>query len=309
MELPFDWDVPEGWAELPPTQMRQINLRPAGDPKAECYLTILQSDGGGMLDNVNRWRAQMSLDPIDAAEADALPRTTLLGREALLLELEGAYGGMNATSAESNYKMLGVILELPMAAIFIKFTGPADRVDAEREAFDAFRASLRLSEMDPHAGVDTSEQPAPEPAAPAPGLTWNTPEGWTESGARPMRLVTFTMGETGATECYIAELAGTGGGLLANFNRWAGQMGAEPLPPEALADLPTIDVLGQSAPYVVFSGDYTDMAGETYEAQALMGAIVELDDRALFIKMTGPAVEVETQRDNFAAFCESFEIP
>ena len=82
----FRWRTPEGWQELAPTSLREINLRPAGDPDAECYLTVLPGGAGGVAANVNRWRGQLGEPPLGGQELSSLPAATLLGRPAVLID-------------------------------------------------------------------------------------------------------------------------------------------------------------------------------------------------------------------------------
>src|SRR5688572_18937213 len=62
------WITPAGWSELPTSAMRVANFRVGDDERAECYLTLLGGDGGGLAANVNRWRAQMGLGALSADE-------------------------------------------------------------------------------------------------------------------------------------------------------------------------------------------------------------------------------------------------
>ena len=52
--------------------MRLVNLRPAGDPSAECSLVVLGGDGGGLTANVNRWGDQMGLGPLSEEEVERM---------------------------------------------------------------------------------------------------------------------------------------------------------------------------------------------------------------------------------------------
>jgi hypothetical protein len=137
--------------------------------------------------------------------------------------------------------------------------------------------------------------------------TWTTPESWTQSPDKPMRIVTFTMGESGESECYVTSLSGPAGGVEANINRWRQQMDQPPLDGPALAELPTITILGKPSPMVEIAGDFTDMDGQGGEAFALLGAICLLDTETLFVKMTGPASEIQANKEEFVAFCESLQ--
>ena len=133
-------------------------------------------------------------------------------------------------------------------------------------------------------------------------LTWTLPEGWRELPPRPMRLASFAVGDA---ECYIAVLAGDGGGIAANINRWRRQMGLDPLDDAAIQALPTLTVLGGPAAFVAMEGTYRDMNGNTLEQAGVLGVVRDLDGRTLFIRMTGPAATVRAHQAEFRAFCES----
>lgn len=325
-EAKFTWNTPEGWAEAPLSSMRPINLKPAGDPKAECYLTQLGGAGGGLVDNVNRWRKQMGLDPVDETAVAALPKKPFLGGEATYVELEGHFSGMSGDQDNPDFKLAGLILMRGDSSIFVKMTGPKALIDKELPKFDQFCGSIQLS-VDSHAGqiaggtpvaAGGTELPAGHPpvgaamqTAPSQGgssLTWTVPSGWIQGAARPMREVTFTLGSDSKTECYIAKLSNRGGGVDANINRWAGQMGLEPLSADALNALPTIQVLGKPCKLVELKGTYTDMSGGTHPDSLMLGTIGEVGTDAYFIKMVGPIAEVEAHKANFVSFCESLKL-
>ncbi len=135
-------------------------------------------------------------------------------------------------------------------------------------------------------------------------MLWTAPEGWEKAADRMMRAVTYNID---GAECYIAVLPGAAGGVEANINRWVGQMGQNPLTPEAIAALPKLQVLGDTAPMVEVDGDFTGMSGEMQKEQKLLGAIATVEGQSVFVKMTGPAAVVSAQRDNFVRFCESLQ--
>lgn len=63
------WVLPKGWSETAGTGMRKATFRAgtAADA-AEVSVVSLAGMAGGELSNVNRWRGQIGLDPIDDAE-------------------------------------------------------------------------------------------------------------------------------------------------------------------------------------------------------------------------------------------------
>ncbi|MBP8131524.1 MAG: hypothetical protein KA184_18240 [Candidatus Hydrogenedentes bacterium] len=293
--MSFAWDTPEGWEELPPTQMRQANFRIAGDPATECYLSVLGGEGGGLLANINRWRGQMSFEPMDEAALAALPRKTLLGKEAAYVSMRGTYQGMQGDRNEADYMMLALAAVQGGQSYFVRLTGPASVVEQETARFEAFCESLREAQ---------AGQAAEAPANGAQGLQWDTPAGWEQAPARPMRLVTYTAHD-GVCECRAFMLSGTAGGVDANINRWRDQMNQPPLSAEELAALPRWPILGREAVYVEIQGDYTGMSGATLPGQLFLGLVAPYKESTLFVIMVGPEAQMAQEKDNFAAFCKS----
>jgi hypothetical protein len=284
----IDYTLPEGWTALAATSERYVNLRPAGDPEASCTLSFLPGSGGGLVDNVNRWRAQLEQPPFP-----------LFGRVATIVEAEGTFRGMGQGAPRAGFKLLGLLVCEPGGSLFLKFTGPSGLVDQERERFFALSTSLRITEQHgPNDGHDHGSDAAPEAR-----LRWNAPEGWTLGAPRFGREVTFAL-EDGA-ECYVTRLAGDGGGLKPNLDRWAGQVGQEALDEAALAALERVAMLGQSVPLLEVAGDLTGMDGVTREDQALLGVACIRPGESLFVKLTGPAATVRAERANFLAFIQS----
>ena len=309
-ELPFAWDMPQGWTEQPTTQFRLVNLRPADHPDAECFLSILPGTAGGLEANVNRWRAQMGLADLDAAGIAALPSIGLLGREATLVELEGAYSGMGDTASEG-WAFLGAILQEQGVMVFVKMTGPADLLAAERDGFLDFCASIRPipSGMPDEAGGTGGAAPSAD--APDNGhggngeFTYVLPAGWSDSGASGMRRVNLAFGDVG--QCYVIRLKGEAGGLLGNINRWRGEVGLEPIDEAGLALLPRVPMMGTEVALFEGSGSYQGMGGPEGGDMQVYGVALVRSTESLFIKLVAPVAEAEAQRDAFLAFVASLE--
>ena len=295
------WETPEGWVELPPRSMRDANFLVAGDERAECYLTVLAGDGGGLAANVNRWRSQMSLAPLSDEGLAALPRVRFLGAEAFQVDFEGSWTGMGGDRSAEDYRLVGLLQFASDAARFLKMVGPKSVLDGELEAFQALAASFHDGASHDHAA---QEVPAPAPSF----LRWTEPDGWRREAQRPMREVSFQFGEAEAPgECYVSVLGGRAGGELANANRWYEQMGQPPLSEAEFADLPRIPMLGTQGTLVEVTGAYQGMQGPGLPEAALIGVICPLEERAVFVKMVGPMRSVQGERSAFLEFCESLE--
>lgn len=74
------WTTPEGWTEVPPSSMRYASFSaPAEDGgKIDISIVTFPGDGGTDADNINRWRGQMGLAPVDtkAVPSQVAPLTT-----------------------------------------------------------------------------------------------------------------------------------------------------------------------------------------------------------------------------------------
>ena len=92
------WTLPEGWQERPGSDIRFATLvigdGGAGDGKPlEVSVTVLPRSGDEqkfLLDNINRWRDQLGLAPIDIEQlADASMNVSLEGATATVVNLVG----------------------------------------------------------------------------------------------------------------------------------------------------------------------------------------------------------------------------
>ena len=322
------WTTPPGWSELPATSMRVANFRVAGDEKAECYLTSLSGEGGGLDANVNRWRTQMGQPPLSAQEIAALPRIECFGGSSVFVEIDGTYGGMSGDQSGENYRMVGLLRVSAAGSKFLKMVGPKAVIAAETEHFKALAQSFKdggapsgggapPAPMASGAGRGTMPKDATHACVVDDGMSgmgsmpgmdlgaggggsafaWTAPKGWTQGPEKAMREVTFLSGEKKEVECYVTALGGDGGGLAANLNRWRQQMGQPALTDAEIAKLTTVPMLGTSATIVEI-----DKAGG---GDVVMGAVCMQPDRSVFVKMLGPKASVEAQRAAFLEFCKS----
>ena len=233
----YTWTLPKGWSELPPKEFRQGNFKIASAPKVEAYMSILPKAGGGGLANLNRWRQQMGLAAISAADASKLPTIPVLGQGAALVDFEGTFGGMSGGPGGEGYRLVGLLLLDRGYGVFLKMVGPKEDVAKERDNFLKFSRSLKPKGGTPAAehahGFDPNR------------LKWTAPDSWVKGPKRNMREVTYRTAGTLGAECYISVFPGTVGGLVANVNRWRSQAGQEaPLTAAEVEALPRIPVLG-----------------------------------------------------------------
>lgn len=123
--------APAGWRMTEGNPMRLATLT---DGQVELAITSFPGDVGGRLANVNRWRQQAGLPAIAEAELPKETRTIEVdGREVLLVDAAGAETRLLAASIPGDGKLF-----------FAKLTGPADKVGASTDVFEAFVKSIKV---------------------------------------------------------------------------------------------------------------------------------------------------------------------
>jgi hypothetical protein len=132
------WTAPARWQAKPATAMRKATyILPGADgASTELAITAFPGDVGGELANVNRWRGQVQLPPLTAAELPgAVTRVTANGLPVTIVDLTGGPAG-------APVRLLGAIVPGKGDTWFFKLTGPADQVAVEKPAFLAFLQTL-----------------------------------------------------------------------------------------------------------------------------------------------------------------------
>jgi uncharacterized protein (TIGR03066 family) len=133
--------------------------------------------------------------------------------------------------------------------------------------------------------------------------TFEVPKGWKTVNATSLTSARFEIGEgERLATVIVAGLAGDGGGLAANVNRWRAQL---ELP--ALAEK---DVLESLKPIKVdgIAGHFIDLTGPEVVGKSptrILGVIVKQGEHTWYFKLTGPANLVGDQKAAFEGFLKS----
>lgn len=158
-----------------------------------------------------------------------------------------------------------------------------------------------------HPPIDMSKQSLPPGAvAEAPNPQWTVPMDWQVGNPAPMRRATFLVkGADGqSAEISVSAFPGDVGGLLANINRWRGQIGLGPVAPDEVAALTSdMEINGAKVTVVDFRG-HSPPAGKAQPQRMIVVTIPHTGD-SWFFKMTGDAPLVETQKEKLMQFVES----
>ena len=302
------WTVPAGWEEKPASGMRvaSYGVKRTDGRSVDISVVAMGGGAGGELENVNRWRDQIGLEP--ATEADLAGLRSIIpagNRQVVMYELDGKKAVLDGKYPA---RTLAAIMPAGEMTVFFKITGESALVAEQKPQFLAWLKSVDTGGGD---GESAPEAPAPASAPAVSGGSerasgggadglpnWQVPSGWKAAGPKPMRLASFDIPDAaGNGDVSISKLSGNGGGLLANVNRWRGQVGLAPLEAGALAaNSKTVATAGGD------SGTWVELVGTE---KTILGAIVARGEVSWFFKLTAPAAVAAQNRDAFEQFVRS----
>jgi hypothetical protein len=318
----LQWTMPAGWQEQAASGMRVGSFAVVkGEQKADVSVIPLAGISGSELDNVNRWRGQVGLAPFDAAKlAEAGEKVAIGGQQGTLYDMAGT-----DPQTKQPARILAAILSSQGMTWFFKMLGSDALVAEQKPAFKDFLKSVTESTATAQDQLPPSHPPlggagmqAGAGAMGAGGLgmgpatgekpTWEVPAGWQEQPAASMRVATYQVtGENGAkADISVIKLAGEAGGMLANLNRWRGQVGLQPV---GKADLEKQITTQEANGTKIILADMSGRAVESGEPARLVAATVPRAGGTWFYKMFGNEQLVEKQKPAFIKFVETARYP
>jgi len=136
------WTVPAGWIEQAPTAMLLAKFS-AGDATAPAEVTVssFPGDVGGLPANINRWRRQLGLPPLDDAAANQTATSLdVAADKGSLVEMDG----QDAKTGQPA-RLIGVAVPHEGQTWFFKMMGNEKSVAHEKDAFLKFVQTAKLS--------------------------------------------------------------------------------------------------------------------------------------------------------------------
>jgi len=134
------WTVPSDWKEGELTQflVARYVIQGSGQASAAVNVSQLDGNGGGLLPNLNRWRAQLSLPAMSGDEAAKLPTIDAAGAKAVVTD----FTGTDARAGKAA-RLVGVVLPLNGQTWFYKLMGDPDLVGQQKDSFLKFVQSAK----------------------------------------------------------------------------------------------------------------------------------------------------------------------
>jgi hypothetical protein len=142
---PFRFTKPDDWEEQPPDMPQGVPRWAVfvvrdGEQAAEVSVVPLPEQGAAALANVNRWRRQLGLEPIDEAQ---LPKEL---RQLDVADGKAPYVDLTGRDLTGPQRILGAWIVHGGRAWFIKMKGSPELVGKQQAAFEAFVKSMRFND-------------------------------------------------------------------------------------------------------------------------------------------------------------------
>jgi hypothetical protein len=137
------WEVPAGWQEQKPSSMRLASFMVVGGAGAKADVSVIKLGGaaGGNLLNVNRWRAQVGLAPVDEAGLQKLITTQdVNGQQVAVVDMAG-----RSVESGDPARLLAAIVPRSGNTWFYKMVGNDQLVAQQKLAFLKFVESARYA--------------------------------------------------------------------------------------------------------------------------------------------------------------------
>jgi hypothetical protein len=130
------WETPEGWTEVPPSSMRYASFSASGGngDKVDVSVVTFPGEGGSDSDNVNRWRGQIGLPPID--------KKAVTSQIAPLKTADATFSTADIVGAKA--RTIAAWTHHEGRVWFFKATGPSAAVEKEKTNFVKFIESVRF---------------------------------------------------------------------------------------------------------------------------------------------------------------------
>jgi stage V sporulation protein SpoVS len=301
-----DWQVPSGWTSQPPGQMLLATFGIADEKLGKATVTVssFPGDVGGLLANVNRWRTQVGVKPVEAGELEKeLTKFEANGLQWTMTEVLGTAAKEDDTRP---MRLIGALTPRGGETWFFKMTGDDAITAQQRDAFLKFVKSVSFDKpaapaatATTHAAATSSSSAAVAAAAKASGFSpWTVPPHWKVQPPGQMLLATFAIEDAaGKATLTVSAFPGDVGGVLANVNRWRGQIGLGPIEAAALdQEAKPLDLPAGKALLVDATG-----------RQRVIGAMLPHDGQTWYFKLTGDAAVAGKEKDAFLVFLKSLK--
>ncbi len=212
------------------------------------------------------------------------------------------------TNNEQTSKWISLLTSALVTAVLITLLTGCD--DDEIRAYqspksDPYSEPKLLIGMDGMGGMDGMQAPA---STSKNTIGWHVPDDWIEdpNASSILTAAYIVQGETGDARITVTKLGSGGGGVLANINRWRGQVGLDPIESIDAQEKVSVQVDDQTC-------DLIDLVKPENAGQTMIDRMMVVmlprpqDGLTWYFKMTGSVDALEEHKPAFITFVESIK--
>jgi hypothetical protein len=131
------WKAPADWKQVPPSAMRYASFDVPGEngSKLDISVVTFPGTGGGDAENVNRWRGQIGLAPLDDKDAAA----------SIVPVKAGSADFLTVDLAGTDSRVITAWTRRDGRTWFFKMSGPSSMVENEKTRFLDFLRSIQFT--------------------------------------------------------------------------------------------------------------------------------------------------------------------
>lgn len=289
------WELPDEWGENPDLSgpmAGSFHVKTKQGPMGRIGVMPFR-ESVSSVDVANMFGMELGQTSIDQEKLQKISENRMIGdRKFEWIRLsDKEQAGSTRTVLLALYRNQGETWLFP-------FIGDRDLIREQEKNFESFLASttLRAGEIEIRAKAPALPPPPAQDADSIP--TWEIPNHWVKTSASSMRLASYevTDGSGSKLDFSVTSFPGDVGGTLANVNRWLGQIGIDPVQEVDLDQYISPIILDEKEAQLVVAEGNTD---------SLYAAILMVDDRSWFFKITGSRELAQVEKPNFLSFLES----
>ena len=287
--------LPDGWQAIASSGIRKASYRVdvPGNDSLDCSVISFPGSAGGLDANVNRWRGEVGLKPLESAELRAsVVSSTIDKLEIFIVDLVGR-----------ERSTLGAILPLQNETWFFKISGSAKPISTQKQNFTRFLSTIRIDETQAAAVGKFTAAGQQAQVIDRPMITYRLPEGWQEMQPTTMRVASFSIPGKGGLDADVSiiPLPGKAGTDLSSLNQWRRQLHLKEV--AQIENLATRQIGNFKYKVVDISSTDALINGE-HKARILV-AYTEHAAHKWFFKMVGAESVVAREEQNFFSMIAS----
>ena len=291
------WTLPEAWGENPAVSgmmAGSFHIKTDEGPRGRIGVMPFR-DSVEMTSIVNMFARELGHDDYNKSGLQSLiEKKKLGGQDFEFVRLED----MSGNEQPPRNALLALHRQNAQTWLF-PFIADRELINQQLDNFHAFLESttLRAGKVQVRA-IAPSLPPTQSPDS-APQPTWEAPDHWERKPTTQMRIGNYAVSNPSgeSLDFSITSFPGEVGGILANVNRWLGQVGMNPTDETGLSKYLSDRTIDQKPAKLVIAES---------DKQALYAAILFHEGRSWFLKLMGDVALARSEKENFLGLIDSF---